>query len=168
MTTDCVEPTQDERHCEYCGAPLSVSGRVLWDDGHRWAYCSTRCVERGVQFDLSDVRRPGLRGVVLQPARVERVRAAFFRRNVTRLGRRGLSRSDGRCGRRSATVCLDRSGPVVRSRRIVRRIHDQLDHHADRTVQGRGLASQRQQSGQLLRHFVISRSRSCRVRFALG
>lgn len=60
MTTDCVEPTQDERHCEYCGAPLSVSGRVLWDDGHRWAYCSTRCVERDrhLRFSTPLTSRP--------------------------------------------------------------------------------------------------------------
>ena len=50
MATDRVEPTPEETLCEYCGAPLDPRESVIWDDGHRWAYCSTACVERDQHF----------------------------------------------------------------------------------------------------------------------
>jgi len=50
MTHDSVEPTHEETYCEYCDAPLDPRESVIWDDGHRWAYCSTACVERDQHF----------------------------------------------------------------------------------------------------------------------
>ena len=50
MTSDPVEPRHDDRHCEYCGAPLSPGASVVWDERRHWTYCSTRCVERDQHF----------------------------------------------------------------------------------------------------------------------
>ena len=58
MSPDSVELTHEETHCEYCGAPLVSRESAIWDDGHRWAYCSTRCVERDRHFRFSTPLAP--------------------------------------------------------------------------------------------------------------
>ncbi|MBL8093222.1 MAG: hypothetical protein JNL73_03560 [Anaerolineales bacterium] len=72
MTTDRVEPTPEETHCEYCGAPLDPRERAIWDDGQRWPYCSSACVERDQHFRFTAqvASRPepsldGLTGLVI-------------------------------------------------------------------------------------------------------
>lgn len=72
MTPDRVEPTNEETHCEYCGAPLASRESAIWDDGQRWPYCSTTCVERDQHFRFTAqvASRPepsldGLTGLVL-------------------------------------------------------------------------------------------------------
>lgn len=72
MTTDRVEHTHEETHCEYCGTPLYKGDRVYWDDGQRWPYCSITCVERDrhFRFTAQVASRPepsldGLTGLVL-------------------------------------------------------------------------------------------------------
>jgi len=50
MATDRVEHTHEVTHCEYCGTPLYKGDRVYWDDGQRWPYCSTTCIERDQHF----------------------------------------------------------------------------------------------------------------------
>lgn len=72
MTPDRVEPTPEETHCEYCGAPLASRESAIWDDSHRWPYCSTTCVERDQHFRFTAkvASRPepsldGLTGLVI-------------------------------------------------------------------------------------------------------
>ena len=59
---------------------------------------------------------------------------------------------------------MDRSEPPGRDRRQLRRLHDQLGHHADAAIQSRGLSRQRQQPDQLLFDFALSGSDPCGVR----
>ena len=72
MSPDSIEPNPDEKHCEYCGAPLALRESAIWDDGHRWAYCSPRCVERDrhLRFSTPLASRPepsldGLSGLMI-------------------------------------------------------------------------------------------------------
>ena len=88
MTHDSVEPTHEETHCEYCGAPLDPRESALWDDGQRWPYCSIACVERDqhFRFTAQTASRPepsldGLTGLIIGVKRDRDVAVVLLERS---------------------------------------------------------------------------------------
>jgi dipeptidyl aminopeptidase/acylaminoacyl peptidase len=67
------------------------------------------------------------------------------RRRWQRLGRRRLRGSDGRRRHGAREVPVPRRRPARRARRLVRRLHDELDHRPHEPVQGGALGAGRQQ-----------------------
>ena len=88
-------------------------------------------------LERADVRGARLRGGDAESARLHRLRPAVRRPDQPRLGRQGVRGHHARRGRRGGAALrgLDADG---RRRRLVRRLHGQLDQRPHRPLQGAG------------------------------
>ena len=105
--------------------------------------------------------RPRLRGHVDQPAGEPGLRRGLHQGHPQGLGRGGLRGHDGR-HRSPGRARLRGRGPDGGDRRLLRRLHDQLDRGAHRPVQGRGHPAER---GEPL---LLLRGERLRVRLRVG
>ena len=115
------------------GGPFSQYGTGFFDEVQ--VYCGRRL--RGAL--LEPARRLGLlRGVGTRDPRPAR-------RRRHRLGPRRLRGSDGRRRHGAREVPVPRRRPARRARRLVRRLHDVVDHRPHEALQGGALGARRQQ-----------------------
>ena len=102
--------------------------------------------------ELSDVRRAGLRGGGDQPARLDRLRPEVHRPDQPGLDRPGLRRPDEGPGPRAEDVRIPGRLEGGGLRRLVRRLHGQLDRRAHRSIQGADQPCRRLRPDEQVRH----------------
>ena len=87
-------------------------------------------------LERAGLRERRLRGLHAQPARLDRLGPGVHRRHQPRLGRQGLRGPDEGDRLRAESLPYVEQGPHRGGRRVLRRLHDQLDRGPHRPLQG--------------------------------
>src|SRR6266550_4853897 len=95
---------------------------------------TSRNVGVGLESDFSSLCCARLCCSLFESSWLERLWPKIFRRHLERMGRWRLQRLDGGRRRSVKAKFLDRSGPPGSYRRLLRRLYDELDYHADVSV----------------------------------